>query len=88
MLAEIAMANAAFRVLIKEAIGNGKELYDVAGVVVTQFFDSKTDAYRKSQTKNGYKSDMHAFMELEKIRGNGRALERSNGLGRPPRHVG
>ena len=39
MLAEIAMANAAFGV-IKEAIGNGKELYDVAGVV-SKFFDSK-----------------------------------------------
>tara|TARA_X000001382_G_scaffold127776_1_gene116195 strand:+ start:227 stop:652 length:426 start_codon:yes stop_codon:yes gene_type:complete len=65
MLAEIAIANAAFGVL-KEAIGNGKELYDVAGVV-TQFFDSKTTLQKKSN-KNGYKSDMQAFMELEKIR--------------------
>ncbi len=65
MLAEIAIANAAFGVL-KEAIGNGKELYDVAGVV-SQFFDSKT-ALQKKSNKNGYKSDMQAFMELEKIR--------------------
>lgn len=65
MLAEIAIANAAFGVL-KEAIGNGKELYDVAGVV-SQFFDSKT-ALQKKSNKNGYKSDIQAFMELEKIR--------------------
>ena len=59
------MANAAFGV-IKEAIGNGKELYDVAGVV-SKFFDSKTELQKKSN-KNGYKSDMQAFMELEKIK--------------------
>jgi hypothetical protein len=65
MLAELAMANAAFGV-IKEAIGNGKELYDIAGVV-SKFFDSKTELQRKSH-KNGYKSDLQAFMELEKVR--------------------
>ena len=65
MLAEIAIANAAFGVL-KEAIGNGKELYDVASVAA-QFFDSKTSLQKKSN-KNGYKSDMEAFMELEKIK--------------------
>lgn len=65
MLAELAMANAAFGV-IKEAIGNGKELYDVAGVV-SKFFDSKTELQRKSN-KNGYKSDLQAFMELEKLK--------------------
>lgn len=65
MLAEIAIANAAFGV-IKEAIGNGKELYDVASVAA-QFFDSKTSLQKKSN-KNGYKSDMEAFMELEKIK--------------------
>ena len=65
MLAEIAMANAAFGV-IKEAIGNGKELYDIAGAV-SKFFDSKTELQRKSN-KNGYKSDLQAFMELEKLK--------------------
>jgi len=65
MLAEIAMANAAFGV-IKEAIGNGKELYDIAGAV-SNFFDSKTELQRKSN-KNGYKSDLQAFMELEKLK--------------------
>ncbi|MGA0347115.1 MAG: hypothetical protein ACO3N9_11310 [Alphaproteobacteria bacterium] len=65
MLAELAIANAAFGV-IKEAIGNGKELYDIASVTA-KFFDSKTELQRKAH-KNGYKSDLQAFMELEKLR--------------------
>ena len=65
MLAEIAIANAAFGV-IKEAIGNGKDLYEM-GSVVAKFFDSKTDLQRKAH-RRGYKSDMEAFMELEKIK--------------------
>ena len=65
MLAELAIANAAFGV-IKEAIGNGKDLYEMGGVVA-QFFDQKT-ALQKKSNKNGYKSDMEAFMELEKIK--------------------
>lgn len=65
MLAEIAIANAAFGV-IKEAIGNGKDLYEMGGVVA-QFFDQK-NALQKKSNKNGYKSDMEAFMELEKIK--------------------
>ena len=65
MLAEIAIANAAFGV-IKEAIGNGKDLYEM-GSFVTQFFDQK-NALQKKSNKNGYKSDMEAFMELEKIK--------------------
>lgn len=65
MLAEIAAANAAFQV-IKHAIGNGKEIYDV-GTQVSQFFDSKS-ALQKKSNKNGYKSDLQAFMELEKIK--------------------
>ena len=35
--------------------------------VAAQFFDSKTSLQKKSN-KNGYKSDMEAFMELEKIK--------------------
>lgn len=65
MLAEIAAANAAFQV-IKHAIGNGKEIYDV-GAQVSQFFDSKSSLQKKSN-KNGYKSDLQAFMELEKVK--------------------
>jgi|TARA_B100000073_G_scaffold108580_1_gene87460 hypothetical protein len=65
MLAEIAIANAAFGV-IKEAIGNGKDLYEM-GSVVSKFFDSKTELQRKAH-KGGYKADMEAFMELEKVK--------------------
>lgn len=65
MLAEIAIANAAFGV-IKEAISNGKEIYDV-GTQVGQFFDSKTELQKKAN-KNGYRSDLQAFMELEKVK--------------------
>lgn len=65
MLAEIAIANAAFGV-IKEAIGNGKDLYEM-GSVVSKFFDSKTELQRKAH-KGGYKRDMEAFMELEKVK--------------------
>jgi len=65
MLAEIAIANAAFGV-IKEAISNGKEIYDV-GAQVSQFFDSKTELQKKAN-KNGYRSDLQAFMELEKLK--------------------
>ena len=65
MLAEIAAANAAFQV-IKHAIGNGKEIYDV-GSQVSQFFDSKTELQKKAN-KNGYRSDLQAFMELEKVK--------------------
>ena len=65
MLAEIAMANAAFGV-IKEAIGNGKELYEI-GTATSKFFESKSSLQKKAH-KNGYKADMEAFMELEKIK--------------------
>jgi hypothetical protein len=65
MLAEIAIANAAFGV-IKEAIGNGKELYEI-GSATTKFFDSKSTLQKKAH-KGGYKADMEAFMELEKIK--------------------
>ena len=61
MLAEIAIANAAFGV-IKEAIGNGKDLYEMGGVVA-QFFDQKNALQKKSNAK-GYKSDMEAFLSL------------------------
>ena len=65
MLAEIAIANAAFGV-IKEAIGNGKDLYEMGGVVA-QFFYQKNALQKKSNAK-GYNSDMEAFIEIEKIK--------------------
>lgn len=65
MLAEIAAANAAFGI-IKEAISNGKDLWDV-GSAAASFFDNK-NALQKKANKNGYKSDLQAFMELEKVK--------------------
>jgi hypothetical protein len=65
MLAEIAAANAAYAV-IKTAIVNGKELWDCAEHLGT-FFDSKRKLQEKAHAK-GYKSDLQAFMELEKLK--------------------
>ena len=84
MLAEIAIANAAFGV-IKEAIGNGKDLYEM-GSVVAQFFDQQ-NCFTEKAHKGGYKSDMEAFMELEKIK-EMEEHKTTNDLGRTPRYVG
>jgi len=65
MLAEIAAANAAFQV-IKGALENGREIYDVADQA-TKYFDSKS-AIAKKANKGGNKSDMACFMELEKLK--------------------
>jgi hypothetical protein len=65
MLAEIAAANAAFQV-IKKALSNGKELYDVADQA-TKFFDNKS-AIAKKANKSGGKTELQCFMQLEKIK--------------------
>lgn len=65
MLAEIAAANAAFQVL-KGALSNGREIYDVAEQA-TKYFDSKS-AIAKRANANGNKDDMACFMEMEKIK--------------------
>ena len=65
MLAEIAAANAAFQV-IKGALSNGKELYDVADQA-TKFFDNKS-AIAKKANKGGGKTELQCFMQLEKIK--------------------
>ena len=65
MLAEIAVANAAFGV-IKNAISNGQELHSVANQV-TSYFDSKSSIAKKAN-KGGGKSDMEAFMALETLK--------------------
>jgi hypothetical protein len=65
MLAEIAAANAAFQV-IKTALENGKELYDVTDHA-TKFFDNKS-AIAKRANRSGSKDDMACFMEMEKIK--------------------
>ena len=65
MLAEIAAANAAFQV-IKGALSNGKELYDVADQA-TKFFDNKS-AIAKKANKSGSGDELQCFMQLEKIK--------------------
>ncbi len=64
MLAEIAAANAAFKV-IKTALSNGKELYDCSGAA-KQYFDNKSVIAKRVASKG--KSDLDAFMALEKIK--------------------
>jgi len=65
MLAEIAAANAAFQV-IKGALSNGKELYDVADQA-TKFFDNKS-AIAKKANRSGSGDELQCFMQLEKIK--------------------
>jgi hypothetical protein len=64
MLAEIAAANAAFKV-IKTAISNGKELYDCSEAA-TKYFNNKSAIAKRVASKG--KSDLDAFMALEKIK--------------------
>ncbi|MDC1406264.1 hypothetical protein N8314_01805 [Akkermansiaceae bacterium] len=65
MIAEIAAANAAFQV-IKGAITNGKELYDVAEQA-TKYFDNKS-AIAKKANRTGGSNELQCFMQLEKIK--------------------
>lgn len=65
MLAEIAAANAAFQV-IKGALVNGREMYDVAEQATT-YFDSKSVILKKAK-KGGNKTELQCFMQLEKIK--------------------
>jgi len=65
VLAEIAAANAAFQV-IKGALSNGKELYDVADQA-TKFFNNKSLIAKKAN-KGGGKTELQCFMQLEKIK--------------------
>ena len=64
MLAEIAAANAAFGVL-KSALSNGRELYE-CGNVAKKYFDNKSVITKRVASKG--KSDLDAFMALEKIK--------------------
>ena len=64
MIAELAAANAAFKV-IQAALNNGKEIYDCAAAAST-YFDSKA-ALSKRAGPSG-KSDLQAFMALEKLK--------------------
>lgn len=65
MLAELAAANAAFGI-IKEAIANGKELYE-AGEALSDYFGFKTELQKRAH-EHGYKSDMQAFQAAEQLK--------------------
>ena len=64
MLVEIAAANAAFGVL-KTALSNGRDLYE-CGAVAKKYFDNKSVIAKRVASKG--KSDLDAFMALEKIK--------------------
>ena len=70
MLAELAIANAAFSV-IKETVQNGGDIM-AAGKHVFDFFDNKTEIAKKAN-KSG--SDSEAFFALETIKQNEKALK-------------
>ena len=65
MIAELAAANAAFGV-IKEAIANGKEIYE-AGEALADYFGLKAEIQKKAH-EHGYKSDLQAFMAAEQLK--------------------
>ena len=65
MLLEIAAANAAFGI-IKEALTNGKELYEVADTVGS-YFDNKSIIAKKAK-QGGNGDELSAFMELQKLK--------------------
>lgn len=72
MLAEIAAANAAFGIL-RTAISNGKEIADAASAVAS--FVGAKERLEKKADKNGSGSDLEAFLGLEKIREQEKALK-------------
>jgi hypothetical protein len=74
MLAELALANAAFSV-IKEAVANSGDLMS-AGDALFKFFDSKAELQKKAKASNGSdRGDLEAFMALEQIRKNEEELK-------------
>lgn len=72
MIAELAAANAAFGV-IKEAIANGKEIYE-AGEALADYFGLKSKIQKKAH-EHGYKSDLQAFMAAEQLKEQEKALK-------------
>jgi hypothetical protein len=67
MLAELAIANAAFAV-IKEAVQHSGDIM-AAGDALFKYFDSKAELQRKANEKGGSKgSDLEEFMALEKLK--------------------
>lgn len=67
MLAELAVANAAFAV-IKEAVQNSGDIMN-AGQALFQYFDSKAVIQKNANEKGGTnKSDLEEFMALEQLK--------------------
>ena len=65
MLAELAIANAAFQV-IKQALSNGKDLLD-AGDAVGKYFKAENDIAKEVSTK-GKGSALEAFQAQQQLR--------------------
>ena len=65
MLAELAVANAAFAV-IKAAVKNSGDILDAASSL-TQYFDSKSSLQKKVNEKGGNKSDLEEWMALQQL---------------------
>jgi hypothetical protein len=70
MIAELAIANAAFAV-IKETVANGGDIM-AAGQHIFKFFDSKSEIAKKANQSG---SDSEAFFALEQIKNNEKALQ-------------
>ena len=67
MLAELAVANAAFAV-IKEAVANSGDIMN-AGQALFQYFDTKAEIQKKANSKGGTdRGDLEEFMALEKLK--------------------
>jgi len=65
VLAELAIANAAFSV-IKETVQNGGDIF-AAGQKVFDYFNAKSEIQKKAQA-SGFKSDLEEFMALEQLK--------------------
>jgi hypothetical protein len=67
MLAELAIANAAFSV-IKEAVQNSGDIMN-AGQALFQYFDTKAEIQKKASAKGGSeRGDLEEFMALEQLK--------------------
>jgi hypothetical protein len=67
MLAELALANAAFSV-IKEAVANSGDIM-AAGESLFKYFDTKAEIQKKAAAKGGSdRGDLEEFMALEQLK--------------------
>jgi flagellar biosynthesis protein FliP len=67
MLAELAVANAAFAV-IKEAVANSGDIM-AAGQSLFKYFDTKAEIQKKANKKGGTdRGDLEEFMALEQLK--------------------